>query len=81
MKKVGDYEWHQLSMWDFAPSNCIETFVKSQCGRYTFHYYLKRVKEVISATHCKMETVESIEGVPEEVLNWNKDGYRLRSRC
>ena len=78
MKKVGEYEWRQLSMWDFAPKNCVETYIKSQCGKHVFHYYLQRIKEVVSDNHWKVETVEDISGVPEEVLNWRNGDYKLR---
>jgi hypothetical protein len=78
-RKVGDYEWIQLSMWDFAPKQCVEKFVKSHDGRHTFHYYLRRVTEIASSNRWKSEIVTSDEGVPEDVLKWRASGYRIRS--
>lgn len=78
MQEVGDYEWCQLSMWDFAPKPCIEKFVRSQCGHHLFHYYLRQVVEVVSDTHRKVKTVETLDGVPEDVLNWRNDNYKLK---
>ena len=77
--KVGDYDWRQLSVWDSAPKDCIEKFVRSNCGKHIFHFYLQRVKEVVSDSYWKLETVKSLEGVPEDVLNWRNDNYRLRA--
>ena len=72
-RKVGDYNWRQLSMWDCAPSNSIETFVKSKCKNHVFHYYLTRVTDIISKDQCKNEIVTDLIGVPDSVLSW-QDG-------
>ena len=79
MKKVGDYEWCQLSMWDFAPNDCVEKFVKSDCGKHVFHFYLKRIKEIVNDNHWKVETVTSLDGVPEEALSWRNNDYKIKS--
>jgi hypothetical protein len=78
MRKVGDYSWAQLSMWDFSPENCVEKHVKSDCGKHIFHFYLKKIVEVFSESHWKVETVTSLEDVPEEVLNWRSNDYALK---
>ena len=79
-RKVGDYNWRQLSMWEFSPNNCIEKFVRSNCGKHTFHFYLKRITEIGSKDQWNVETVTDLEGVPEEILNWRNDDYRVRNR-
>ena len=78
MKTVGEYQWEQISIWDFAPEDCIETYVRSSCGKHVFHFYLRQVTEVISDTHWKVVTVTSTDGVPEEVLNWRNGKWRVR---
>ncbi len=78
MRKVGDYEWRQLSMWDFAPKNCVEKYVRSSCGAHIFHYYLLIITEVVSESHVKVKTVESDNLVPNDVLNWRNSSYTLR---
>lgn len=68
MRKVGDYEWTQLSMWDFAPEGSVQLYVKS--GQHIFHYYLRKITEIVTDKHYKLTAVYSIEGVPENVLTW-----------
>jgi hypothetical protein len=70
MRKIGDFDWHQLSMWDYSPQNCIETYVRSGCGEHIFHYYLKRITAIVSDSQWKIETVTSIDNVPVDILNW-----------
>ena len=65
-------------MWDFSPENCVEKHVKSDCGKHIFHFYLKKIVEVFSESHWKVETVTSLEDVPEEVLNWRSNDYALK---
>lgn len=77
-RKVGDYEWKQLSMWDFAESGTVEKFVKSNCGQHIFHYELIRITEMISENGYKYERVTSLEGVPDEVLKWSGSNYRIK---
>ena len=78
MRAVGDYEWDQLSMRDFAPDNCIEKYVKSIGGTYTFHFYLNRISEIISPTQWRTEVVTSHENVPFDVLSWRCNDYYIR---
>jgi len=78
VKKVGDYDWRQLSIWDFSPRPCIEKFVKSSCGKHVFHYYLLRVVEITSPNSWRNEVVTSVEGVPEDILNWKCPEYRVK---
>ncbi len=76
--EVGDYKWHQLSMWDFAPKDCIQVHVKSECGRYVFHYYLLRTTEVINQNRWKTETVTSVDGVPADILHQHGGEVSIR---
>lgn len=78
-KKVGEYIWRQLSMWDFAPKNCIETFVRSDDGKETFHFYLIRVIEIISESHYKTADVPHDEIVPESTLEWRSGKVNFRN--
>lgn len=77
MRQVGDYEWRQLSMWEFAPDRCVEKYSTKPHG--TFHYYLIRVAEVISSNQWKVETVESLDGVPAEVLECADSTIKVRA--
>lgn len=79
MRQIGDYEWEQLSMWDFSPSDCIEKFIPSDNGEHTFHYYLKRIVEIISPTHWRTEVVLIPDGVPQEVLTWRTPRYWVKN--
>lgn len=78
MRTIGDYEWQQLSIWNFSPKNCIEKFIPSVCGKYLYHYYLLRIVEVVSDNQWKFEVVEKIEGVPSEVLKWRIDTFTVK---
>ena len=80
MRKVGDYDWRQVSMWETTPDNCIEKYitVEGLGGKEICQFYLKRIKKIISETHWETETVESLDGVPEYILNWRNDNYRLK---
>ena len=81
MRKVGDYDWWQVSMWEDTPRNCVEKYITVETGlsgKQVCQFYLKRTKEIISDTRWKVETVESLDGVPEDVLNWRNDNYRLK---
>ena len=78
MRAVGDYEWEQLSMWDFAPDNCIEKYIKSIGETHTFHFYLKRISEIVSPTHWRTEVVTGAESVPIDILSWRCDDYYIR---
>ena len=77
-KKVGDYEWRQLSMWDLSPKKCIEKFIKSEDGQHVFHYYLLRIKEKMSDTYYKTEVVNSPKNVPTDILNWRTYDYKIK---
>ena len=81
MKKVGDYDWKQVSMWETTPKNCIEKYIIVETGlsgKHVCQFYLLRVTGVVSDSHCKVETVEKLEGVPEDVLNWRNGDYHLK---
>lgn len=78
MRAVGDYEWEQVSMWDFAPDNCIEKYVDSIGGTHTFHFFLKRIVEIISPTQWQTEVVTNSEGVPIDVLSWRCNDYYIK---
>jgi hypothetical protein len=80
MTKVGDYEWKQLSQWDIAPSECVETFIKSECGKYVYHYILKICYAVISENHTKWEVVKFLDNVPEDIKNWRGGKAKERRR-
>lgn len=69
MRKIGDYEWRQLSMWDFAAPNQIELY--APMGDHVFHYVLLRITEV-DGNRWKTEPVTSINGVPSSVLTWRE---------
>lgn len=75
MKNVGDYQWQQLSMWEFAPEKCVEKFVSSD--GHIFHYYLRKVIEVTSPNSWRLETVTALDGVPDEILAL-KDGDSIK---
>lgn len=81
MKKVGDYEWRQVSAWCIAPKNCIIKNVFVDSGR-CFTFYLERIKEVEMSTpdisRYKIETVAKPDGVPDDVLNWRNRDYTVR---
>jgi len=72
MVKVGYYNWRQISMWDFPPDNCVETYITAIDFGDTYHYYLTRVTEVISESSRKIETVVNVDEVPIEVLRWRE---------
>ena len=78
MRNIGDYEWRQLSMWDFAPDKCVMKHVKSNDGEHIFRYYLLKVKEVVNDNHWKVETVISVGDVPNSVLKEYNDDYFIR---
>jgi len=80
MEKVGDYKWNQLSMWDFSPDCCIETYVTSNDGKHVFHYYLTKVIEVINDRRYRTEVVISAEGVPEDVINWRNGEIHVKPK-
>lgn len=77
MRQVGDYQWDQLSMWDFAPDDCVETFVKSD--EHTFHFVLKRITGIVTDHHWRTEVVKSTEGVPADVLGYRNGNVRVRA--
>ena len=68
MRQVGDYEWHQLSLFDFNPASCVETYIRT--GRHTFHFILHKTTEIVTDSHWKFEVVTSLDGVPKEIRNW-----------
>jgi hypothetical protein len=80
MNKVGDFKWCQISQWDFAPDECVETFIRSQCGKHVFHYVLKICYAVISDTHTKWEVVKYLDNLPEEILAWRGGVAKERER-
>ncbi len=82
MRRVGDYNWQQISMWNFSPTNCIEKFVTVETvlsGKQTCHFYLTIVSKIVAENHWEIETVTSLDGVPDEVLNWRNNNYRLKN--
>jgi len=81
-REVGDYEWRQVSMWEFTPDNCIEKFVEIEGfgGRVICNYYLQRIREIVSPNQWKIETVKELDGVPGDVLNWRNGDYRLKTK-
>jgi len=79
MRKVGDYEWNQVSVWDFTPAKCIEKFVKSDDGKHIFHYYLMRITEIKSDNQWSVETVKSLDNVPSDVLLWRNGSYKVKN--
>ena len=78
MKKVGDYNWVQLSMWDFAPETCIETFVRSNDNKHVFHFYLQKITHVVDAGRYNVETVTSLDDIPEDTLNYRNGEWQFR---
>ena len=66
IRQIGDISWEQLSIWDFAPDNCVESYIKD--NGQVFHYKLVRVREIISSSHWKIENVLSVEGISEDIL-------------
>jgi hypothetical protein len=60
--KIGDYEWRQLSMWDFAPRDTVQWFkpsVNTLTGKpWNAHYVLRRCYEVVSDTQARWEDVK-----------------------
>lgn len=70
-------------MWEFSPDNCIEKFIRSEYSNDIFHYYLRRVVSVSQnevGTRRTFETVTDVEGVPDEVLKWQGDKYKIKKR-
>jgi hypothetical protein len=53
----------------------------SSCGKHLFHYYLRFKTERVSETHWKSETVTSLEGIPEGVIDYTKGEYYLKVNC
>ena len=78
MRKVGDYSWRQVSMWDSTPENCIEKCVVVGSDRIACRFFLKRITEIVSDKRWKEETITALDGVPEEILNWRNDNYRVK---
>jgi len=78
MKKVGDYNWVQLSMWDFAPKNSVNIYVKSSHSNDVFHFYLLRVVEITSERSYRTEVVTSLDGIPCEVLSYRNGELYLK---
>lgn len=76
MKKIGDYDWSQVSKWEFTPDNCIEKLVN--VGKVTCCFYLTRTTKIISDNHSKFEVVTSLDGVPSEVLNWRNSTFNVK---
>jgi len=64
-RRAGDYEWRQLSMWDFAAPNQIELY--APMGGHVFHYVLLRITEV-DGNRWKTEPVTSVNDVPSSVF-------------
>ena len=73
MKKVGDYEWSQMSMWDIQEKGTVLSYVRSQCGKHIFTFKLRQITEIISSSHYKVKTISSTIGVPDDVLSF-RDG-------
>ncbi len=72
MLKEGDYQWRQLSMWDFAPPNCIEKFEESENPmtgkKWHAHYYLRQCMSV-DGNSSQWRTVGKDEAIPDDVKN------------
>ena len=76
MRKVGDYEWQQLSMWDMSPANCIQKFIPIDGTKECAHYILNRIIKVSDdGSGWTVEKVLSVDGVPLSVLEWRNTGY------
>jgi hypothetical protein len=81
MKEVGEYEWRQVSMWETTPENCIEKYIEVETGlsgKQTCLFYLKRVSEVVNGNIYRMETVTEINDVPDKVLNWKNNNFKVK---
>lgn len=76
-RKLGDYEWRQLSLWEFAPDRCVEKYETKPHG--TFHYYLRRVTQIDSTTQWRTDVVESLDGVPTDVLECSNGVVKVRA--
>jgi hypothetical protein len=76
--KLNDYEWRQLSMWDFSPDTCIEKYIRSTNGNDIFHFYLVKCSEMVSDTQWKIETVIDSAEVPNAVLMYRDTGYWIK---
>jgi hypothetical protein len=73
MRRVGDYEWRQVSQWDFPPFPCIESYVAGWGAGQILHFYLRQVTEIVSDNQWKSEVVINPEFVPPEILDF-RDG-------
>lgn len=76
-RKVGDYKWQQISMWDFTPKDSIIKYKKSKCGNHTFTYYLTIITNVFSDDHWKTEVVTSLEGIDKCLFSEEECSYYL----
>lgn len=86
MREKGDVFWDQLSMWDFAPANCIECYLTREYG--TFHYVLKIVDEITSVNGYRTKYFQDTTKIPVECLlgsdvvsysiNQRVDGKRIQ---
>ena len=75
---VGDYKWSQVSAWGFTPKKCIEKYI--DVSGTTCVFFLQQVTEiVVEDKQWKVKTVESLDGVPVDVLTWRNKNYRVKS--
>ena len=80
-RKVGDYEWRQVSMWEDTPCRCIEKYVEIETGlsgKQTCLFYLQRICEIISDDSWRMENITDLNNVPDNILNWRNSNYKLK---
>ena len=70
MEKLGEHYWNQLSLWEHAPTPCVQTFVMAEDNKQVLRYYLMQVVDIVTDTHIRSKVVESVEGVPDDILNW-----------
>ena len=76
MKQVGEYEWSQISMWDFAPKDSIQWFKPVRNGLtgrdVTCHFSLKQITENVSPTHSRWRDVLIGELTDEQIKELKK---------
>ena len=76
MRKEGDYEWEQLSMWDGTPASGITKFVPIGNTGHVAHYKLLQIVSVdADGKGWKTRLVGAHESVPNSVLSYGNTGY------
>lgn len=74
-RKVGDYDWVQISMWDFPPHPSILRMTQSLDGRNIYEFYLVRTVEVLSMKHSRFEVVAEADGIPSNMFDCDRSQY------